>query len=288
MSDISIFAQTDVGSVRKGNEDSFLVVDITSEHQDSLPEVKEYDFNNKSNIFVVADGMGGPAAGEVASLMAVNTVQEEIKSKTFSNESEFVEVLIGLLQKANTAIFEKSQSNDEMKGMGTTATLAGVVDKKLFLGQVGDSRAYLIRNNTITQITKDQSYVNQLIEAGTITEEEAENHPQKNIILQALGNQASLKVAVTSVDLSKGDYLLICSDGLSGLLKKEEMKLMIKSSSDLKAACQELIDLTNKRGGHDNITVIIAHFLSNDLSKPSAEKTIPFKVISEYNPLRAS
>lgn len=282
MCDISVYAQTDVGRVRKGNEDNFLVIDTTSEHLDSLSEVRKCNLNEKNNFFMVADGMGGPEAGEIASRLAVSTVLQEMKSKTASTESEFVQMLDDLLQKANSVIFEKAGQHPKMHGMGTTATLAGILNSKLYIGQAGDSRAYIIRKNTITQVTKDQSYVNHLVEAGSITSEEAETHPQKNVILQALGAQASLMVAITSVEICQDDYLLLCSDGLSGLIKKEEMKIIIQSSSCLTATCKELIDLTNKRGGRDNITLIIAHFSSKALSLPNNNEAVKYKTISEF------
>lgn len=284
MGDISVFAQTDVGKVRKGNEDSFFVVDTTSEKSASLSEVRQYNLNEGNKFFMVADGMGGPAAGEVASLLAVNTVLKEMTSKAASAESEFVQILDDSLQKANTAILEKASGNSEMRGMGTTATLAGISNNKLFIGQVGDSRAYIVRNDTIAQVTKDQSFVSQLVALGTITEEEAEKHPQKNVILQALGSHASMQVAATSIELCQNDYLLLCSDGLSGLVKDEEMKSIVQSSADLESACKELIDLANKRGGHDNITVVIAHFPGKVFPPPDKNGTVTCKVISDYKP----
>ncbi len=284
MGGISVFAQTDVGRVRKGNEDSFLVVDTTSENSASLTEVRQYNLNEGNKFFMIADGMGGPAAGEVASLLAVNTVLKEIISKTASTKSEFVQILDDSLQKANTAIFEKASSNLEMRGMGTTATLALISNNKLFIGQVGDSRAYIVRNDTITQVTKDQSFVGQLVALGTITEEEAEKHPQKNVILQALGSQASIQVAATSIELCQNDYLLICSDGLYGLVKNEEIKSIVQSSSDLVSACKELIDLANQRGGHDNITVIITHFSDKIFCPPDNNGAVTCKVVSDFKP----
>ena len=283
MNDIAVFAQTDIGKLRKGNEDSFLVVDTTSEHYSSLSEIQKFNFSEQNNVFMVADGMGGPAAGEVASLLAVNTVRKEIKSKNASNESEFVQVIEDLLQISNRAIYKKAKSHSEMRGMGTTATLSGILNSKLFIGQIGDSRAYLLRKNTITQITKDQSFVNQLVETGAITEEEAETHPKKNLILQALGTQPSVKVAVTSIQLYQNDYLILCSDGLSGVIRKEEMKEIVLSSSDLASACGNLIDLANKKGGPDNITLVIAHFSSNSLAPPDQE-TITYKTLADFKP----
>ena len=284
MGGICVFAQTDLGKVRKGNEDSFFVVDTTSENSASLSEVRQYNLSEGNKFFMVADGMGGPAAGEVASLLAVNTVLKETKSKTASSESEFVQVLDDSLQKANTAILEKASSNPDMRGMGTTATLAGISNNKLFIGQVGDSRAYIVRNEAITQVTKDQSLVAQLVALGNITEEEAEKHPQKNVILQALGSQPSMQVAATSIELCQNDYLLLCSDGLSGLVKDVEMKSIVQSSSDLESACKKLIDLANQRGGNDNITVIITHFSDEVFPPPDKNGAVAFKAISDFKP----
>lgn len=284
MSDITVFAQTNVGRVRKGNEDSFFTVDTTSKHSDSLPDTLKLNFTENNNIFMVADGMGGPAAGEVASLLAVDTVLKEMKSNKFSNDSDVGSILVDLLQKANSVIFERAKDHSELKGMGTTATLAVIINCTLFLGQVGDSRAYIIRKNLATQVTKDQSYVNQLIESGVITEKEAGKHPQRNIILQALGTQMSISVAVTSVELRRNDYLLLCSDGLSGLVKKEEMQKILLSTNDLQIASKALIDLANKRGGHDNITLILAHFPSNNLSPLKDDEAVNCKIISKFTP----
>lgn len=286
MNDISVFAQTDVGKFRKGNEDSFLVGNVTSEHLDSLSEIKNFNFKEKNSLLMVSDGMGGPAAGEVASLLAVNMVLKEMNSKTNVNfnESEFVQMIDGFLQKANSAILEKVAGHPDMQGMGTTATLSGVLNSKLFTGQVGDSRAYLLRNNTITQVTKDQSYVNQLVESGMITEEEAENHPKKNIILQALGTRPSLKVAITSLKLCQNDYLILCSDGLSGVVTEEEIKTVVKTSSGPASASKNLIDLANNKGGPDNITVIIAHFTSKILSSPTGDESVNYEILADFAP----
>ena len=284
MDGVSVFAKTDVGRVRKGNEDNFLVVDTTSEHVDSLPEIREINLVGNNNFFMVADGMGGPAAGEVASLLAVNTVLKETKNKIADNQTSFVSKIEDLLQKANNTVFQNAQRHPELKGMGTTGTLAGIFNNKLFFGQVGDSRAYIIRNNTITQVTKDQSYVGQLVKSGIITEEAAKNHPQKSLILQALGTQPKLKAAITSSKLCKNDYLLICSDGLSGLVTKEEMKAVIQSSDDIASASQQLVDYSNKKGGHDNITLIIVHFASDSLAPPSNGESVDFKTITEFTP----
>jgi protein phosphatase len=144
--------------------------------------------------------------------------------------------------------------------MGTTATVAGILDAHLYLAQVGDSRAYLVRNGVTTQITKDQSLMQRLVDAGELTEEEAEQSERKNIILQALGPDPRVKVEVTHQELRRGDVLVLCSDGLSGQVKKEEIAQTVAQESSLQAVCDRLITLANERGGPDNITVIAVRF----------------------------
>ncbi len=265
---IKIFARTDTGRVRKGNEDSFLVVDTTSEDIDYLPAVLEAPLHPHGITLMVSDGMGGAAAGEIASSLAVKTVSKVMRFPQPPSEEDFIEQIDASLQTANKVISEHAQQHPEMRGMGATATIAGILNNYAYFGQIGDSRAYLIRDEKISQKTKDQSFVNQLVEAGKITEEEAETHPRRNVILQALGNQVQMNVAFTPVPLQQNDYLLLCSDGLSSLVKKEEMLEVILHSKGLDKACNNLINLANDRGGHDNITVIIAHINDDSLSDP--------------------
>lgn len=257
---INVFAQTDVGRVRSGNEDSFLVVDIISDTQDKLPDVQQYAVNNQNLVLMVSDGMGGAAAGEIASLLAVQTVKGVLNHSNTMDREDFSDQLESALQTANQIITQYAEEHPRTYGMGATATVAGILQNNVVIGQVGDSRAYLIHENAIEQLTRDQSYVNQLVEAGKITEEEAEVHPRRNIILQALGNQEFLDVALTNATLQHGDFLLLCSDGLSGMLRKEEILEIVQSSANVKEACQGLVNLANERGGQDNITVILAQY----------------------------
>lgn len=271
---IKVFAQTDIGRARDGNEDSFLVGDFSSEQGNRLPKIMEFSSSNGIPIFMVSDGMGGAAAGEVASGLAVKTAREKLRDLQPAGESRFVEQLVQALEAANHAILEHAKAHPQMRGMGATATLAGIFQGKIYIAQVGDSRAYLIRQTMIQQLTRDQSFVNQLIEAGKITEEEAEIHPRRNVILQALGNQRKLTVAVVCIQPCAGDYLLLCSDGLSGLVKKEEIREIVTAAPDLPEAVQRLIMLANERGGPDNITVILGRFSASGLPAPK-EKEIP-------------
>src|SRR5262245_5867828 len=144
--------------------------------------------------------------------------------------------------------------------MGTTATIAALVDSRLFVAQVGDSRAYMLRGQRLVQVSRDQSLVNQLIEAGQLTEEEAETFEHNNIILQALGTAETVQVDLTYVDLQRGDRLLLCSDGLSGMIRAEEMREVLMNCKDPFEACRDLIERANRAGGHDNVTVIVTDF----------------------------
>jgi protein phosphatase len=279
---ITVFAQTHVGRVRQGNEDHFLVVDITSEFLDVLPGIRKFDPGDCGIVMMVSDGMGGAAGGEVASRLAVTTARDSLKFKDLPAADQFLSRLSEALQKANQAIIDHAIEHPYMHGMGATATLAGILGNRVFVAQIGDSRAYLIRRDEIQLITKDQSFVNQLLEAGKITEEEAEIHPRRNIILQALGNQGELKIALTSAEVYRGDYLLLCSDGLSGMIRKEEMPAVIHSSVDITDTCNRFVQLANQRGGYDNITVVLAHFSGEAFSLPPEDGKIHHETISEF------
>lgn len=255
-----VFAKTDVGKVRQTNEDNFLVGDFTSCNSAQMPSIREYDTGSQGLVLMVSDGMGGAAAGEIASALAVQTVADKMRFSAPPTRDQFVEQLKNGLHEANQVIVDYALAHPHTYGMGATATAAGVLNNEVAIGQVGDSRAYLIRESSIQLLTRDQSYVNQLVEAGKITEEEAEIHPRRNIILQALGNQSELEVVVTELTLRPGDRLLLCSDGLTGMVKKEEIHAVVMSLG-LPQACQTLIDLANLNGGHDNITVVLAEFV---------------------------
>jgi protein phosphatase len=208
--------------------------------------------------------MGGAAAGELASEMATDTIYQHLV-KTWNVEDEvnpqrFAYRLKEAVEAANASIHAHAKAHPEVRGMGTTTTAAGVLNDHLYLTQVGDSRAYLIRNGQAHQITKDQSLMQRLVEAGELTEEEAAQSERRNIILQALGPDAKVKVDLTHQEVRRGDVLVLCSDGLSGQVKKEEIAQVVSTTPDLSAACDKLIAMANERGGPDNITVVIARF----------------------------
>ncbi|MFY9226641.1 MAG: PP2C family serine/threonine-protein phosphatase [Blastocatellia bacterium] len=279
---ISLYAQTNIGMVRHGNEDNFLVVDLSSsdtwtvENANSPPQrLLGFNQGHYGSVIAVSDGMGGALAGEVASQLAVSSVRDRmLQFQATPNFSHFAfpERLRLAVEQANYIIHSESQNNVEYTGMGATLTATGIEGNMAYFAQVGDSRCYLVRNNKISQVTKDQSLVSQLVEAGHITEEEAEQHTYKNVILQALGAQPRVNVIVDRIILKQGDTLLLCSDGLSGKVKGIEMlKIIQDSNGDLQAACDALIKLANDRGGEDNITVLIARVDGEGLEAPLAE-----------------
>jgi len=261
---VEVFGRTDVGRTRDHNEDSFLVADLTRRIASLQPDVREHEVGARGSLFVVSDGMGGAAAGEIASDLAVDSIYAHMIGE-WGNDPEVTEQRFAFRLKeavefANTRIHEYAKSHPEHRGMGTTTTAAGVFEGALYLTQIGDSRGYLIRGGAITQITKDQSLMQRLVDAGELTEEEAAVSERRNIILQALGPDPHVKVDLTRQDLCKGDMLIQCSDGLSGLVGKDDMLRIVTGTSDLVQVCKELIDLANERGGPDNITCIVSRF----------------------------
>ncbi|HEX9216472.1 MAG TPA: Stp1/IreP family PP2C-type Ser/Thr phosphatase [Gemmatimonadales bacterium] len=261
---VEVFAKTDLGRTRDHNEDRFLVADLTRKAASLQPDVRQHDIGPRGTLLVVADGMGGAAAGELASEMATDTIYAHLV-KTWNAEDEvtpqrFAYRLKEAVEVANSSIHAHAKAHPEVRGMGTTTTAAGVLNDHLYLTQVGDSRAYLIRGGQAHQITKDQSLMQRLVEAGELTEEEAAQSERRNIILQALGPDPKVKVDLTHQEVRRGDILVLCSDGLSGQVKKEEIAQIVTTTPDLSAACDKLIALANQRGGPDNITVVIARF----------------------------
>ncbi len=272
---VRITGRTDVGLVREHNEDNFLLADLASGSRDpttfaSVPA--------SGLLLGVCDGMGGAAAGEVASQMAVDTILEMMsRSVPASDRDALARALVRSIEEAGERIFEAARTDRSRRGMGTTATIATLMDKTLFVGQVGDSRAYVLRNGELKQITKDQSLVNQLIEAGQLTEDEAEQFEHSNIILQALGTTEQVSVDLTFLELRAGDRLMMCSDGLSGLVHGDVIREVMHEYEDLDACAARLIELAKAGGGHDNVTVILAEFAGDGLAQPQPSDLVGYQ-----------
>lgn len=285
---LTFCAQTDIGKVRKGNEDNFLALDLDSESFWSGIEVETIapqiiQVGEKGVVLAVSDGMGGALAGEVASQMAVEIVSDflhQLQAHEKYSQLKFYEQLRVAIEQANSAIHLESIVNPECKGMGATFTAVAISGEQAYFAQVGDSRAHLIRQDKITRITKDQSVVQQLIDLGQITEEEALTHPRRNYILQALGAAHEVEVVVNAVELCANDFLLLCSDGLSGKVAEAEMSQIVMQSADLPSACEQLINLANERGGEDNITILLVQIMGENLVVPEDDKLIRPEIIA--------
>ncbi|HVO95791.1 MAG TPA: Stp1/IreP family PP2C-type Ser/Thr phosphatase [Terriglobales bacterium] len=266
-------ALTDLGLVRKNNEDNFLVADLTAQVTTPEPAAFKHSVGVNGSMFLVADGMGGANAGEIASQMAVDLVVQEVlhelvKRRRPPTQHDFLSILKRAIENANLAILHESRKRSDRKGMGTTLTAAAIHGGMIFFAQLGDSRAYLVRNGSIVQTTHDQSLVAQLVAAGSITPAEAKVHPQRNVILQALGVQNHIDIVFSSADLKRGDCVVLCSDGLSGKVEAEEVRQLLEQSPEAAENCERLIALARQRGGEDNITAIVVRVDGDGLPVP--------------------
>lgn len=245
--------KSDIGLVRKVNEDSMLCLNLNDEFQ----------LDRKVSMFIVADGMGGHNAGEVASSMAVQEILSYVKEKitsrqiNWNDEESIFDVVRNSILSANDKIYKKAILNSECLGMGTTLSMALVLDNTIYIGHIGDSRVYLVDANGVVKLTEDHSLVAELVKNGTIKPEEANNHPQRNIITRALGTEFTTEVDTVRAEVKHEGYIVLCTDGLSNLITEDEIRKCILRAPSIDTACNELIETAKDRGGHDNITVII-------------------------------
>lgn len=242
---IVLASLSDIGCQREENEDSFCHAE---------PESDE-EFLKRGRLVAVADGMGGYEGGQIASSLAVNTLRDVFLNSQAGNSSD---MLLEAFESAHTAIKDHSRGNPELKGMGTTCTAAVLHDGQLLYGHVGDSRLYLLRNSAIIRLTRDHSRVQQMVDAGLISAEDANTHPSKNILTSALGSDSTVQADFSEVPilLQQGDVFLLCTDGLHGLVSEAEF-LEVSSQNPPDKACWKLVEMAKARGGHDNITVQI-------------------------------
>jgi PPM family protein phosphatase len=231
-------ARTDAGLVRSGNEDHYAML-------------------SERGIFIVADGMGGHAAGEVASEMAVRITSHAIGSLRGMSDEEASDRVRTAIQAANDAIFERTVSEGDKQGMGTTATVLVLREGRYLIGQVGDSRAYLLRDGQLLQLTKDHTYVQELVDAGLITADQARVHPCSGIITRCLGGSREMVPDIYFGSLEQGDILLLASDGLTGMLEDDQLIRILSSDGEPRHWVDRMITEANRRGGRDNITAIV-------------------------------
>lgn len=278
---VSVFGKTDLGRTREHNEDTFLVADLSTGNASLQPEVRSHQIGPRGSLFMVADGMGGAAAGELASAMAADLIYRHMATAWATDSTataeRFAYRMKEAVELANGQIYSYAREHPEVRGMGTTVTAAGVFGSDLYLTQIGDSRAYLVRGAEAIQLTKDQSLMQRLVDAGELTEDEAEQSERRNIILQALGPDPRVKVDLTYQSVRRGDTLILCSDGLSGLVRREEFATLARQYHDPPALCSALIDLANARGGQDNITVVTARFEGDGLPEPDGAEGVGYQ-----------
>ena len=247
--EIKAYGLTHVGRQRQHNEDSYLVAD-------------------EAKLFLVADGMGGHAAGEIASRIAVDSISEFILH-TKEDDGTWPHAydehfkrstnrLMAAVRLANTRVLEAMRKDARLRGMGTTVVACLADGETMSVAHVGDSRAYMIRNNQLQRITNDHSWVFEQVQAGMLTEAEAEKHPLRNVITRALGGALQVTPDASEIEVKEGDVFLLCSDGLTGMVPEDEiLKVVTQSNGDLEKACQKLIEEANERGGLDNVTAIL-------------------------------
>ncbi len=248
---ISAFGASDTGLVRPLNEDSFLI--------SGFDDGKPYGF------CILADGMGGHNAGEVASQMATKIIANELSASDMQGDAnKIVSQIKGSLDFANNAIYQKSVTNAENSGMGTTAVTFYLNGTKAYIANIGDSRAYLIDQSGITQLTVDHSIVQKLLDSGSITPQEARNHPEKNIITHALGTDPNEDYDIYELTAEIGDRVLLCSDGLTDMLEDTQIYNIIKNNNEIQDAVHNLISEANNHGGKDNITAVLIDFQKED------------------------
>lgn len=234
--------KSDVGQRRKVNEDA----------------AGYFESKNNIPLMMVCDGIGGHNAGEIASAMALMSIGQAWEKTEFNDIEEVYQWLIKKITEANEAIFTRSAQYEDLYGMGTTVVVASIIGNQLMIANVGDSRAYVLRNFQLKQLTEDQSLVNALLKSGEITPEEAENHPNKNIVTQSLGVTSSVEIDFVRMTIKNEDTLILCSDGLSDMLSLEEIRNVMNHYSDVEQQVEKAVQEANEAGGRDNITVAIA------------------------------
>jgi len=249
---ITCAGRTDVGIIRSGNEDNYLMV----------PD---------RGIFVVADGMGGHAAGEVASEMAVRSIARDLGSLRGLSDDQVAERMRVSIRTANSTIFQRTLTEHDKRGMGTTVTALVLYDTRFLIGQVGDSRCYLLRDGKLTQITKDHSYVQEQVDAGYLTPEQARAHPYSNVITRCVGANSDVMPDVYVGAVRPKDVFLLASDGLTGMLEDHQLAEVLHADRMPQEQVDDLVAEANRHGGLDNITAIIVRI--DSVEQPEADTT---------------
>ncbi|MCB9749475.1 MAG: Stp1/IreP family PP2C-type Ser/Thr phosphatase [Myxococcales bacterium] len=275
MARLELFARTEVGCVRKRNEDQFLVINLATRQSGLQPHDRVQELTRAGTVIAVCDGMGGAAAGDVASDMASNMIQQTMLEYTPFRDMEHArQALLAAVTAANQAILDYAAQDPMRHGMGTTMTVALLFASELIIVHVGDSRAYLRRGRTLTQLTTDHSIVGQLLAAGRLTVEQARNFEQRNVLLQALGVQPRVAPEIVKTTLRAGDVLMLCSDGLTGPLPDDMILEIMLKYEDPVRCCRALTEAACAAGGPDNITVAMTRLTGDGLELPRGREAV--------------
>jgi PPM family protein phosphatase len=282
---LTVYGQTDRGKVRKNNEDAFVIADLTRTppvYATSAPIALAV--SDRGVLLAVSDGMGGEQAGEVASALALQSLRSEMKH----GEATTAEAALRKsVEKANDRVWSVARETGRA-GMGATLTAVLFHDVRAYVAEIGDSRAYLLRGRRFMQLTHDQSYVQLLVDLGTLTEEQAEHCEYKNVILQAVGSKPHVVVALNRVSLRRRDRVLLCSDGLTRAVRDQEMHGIVATATTVDSACARLVELANQRGGEDNITVVLAAVDGECLPAFTSEARISLETLQAFPPTMAA
>jgi len=266
---VSCFGSTDVGRKRGSNEDQFVVATLMRAlwiEQSSVPQSSVQYADDRGHLLVVADGMGGAAGGEKASALAIGSIEEFMLNAVRwllaldgPAEANVLHDFKRALRQADASVCAAAASDPGLRGMGTTLTMAYSVGPELFLAHVGDSRGYLLRGDTLHRLTRDDTLVQQMVEKGLLTPEKADEHDLRHVITNVVGGKTpGLQVAVHRATLSPGDVLLLCTDGLTGMVSDERITAILRERTGPQTACERLIALANEHGGEDNVTAVVA------------------------------
>lgn len=277
MARIEIFARTEVGCARERNEDAIAVLDLASGENGLRPHQRVRELRPPGVLVAVCDGMGGAAAGDVASRMAIEALQRIARSRPITQAAEAEQMLLAGVGEANRNIGEFTRRHPDKRGMGTTLTAAVAMGSELVVVQVGDSRAYLRRGRVLQQLTMDQNVVGQMVAAGKLRPEDARNFKQRNVLLEAVGVQERVGPDVVRLQIRAGDVLLLCTDGLCGPLTDRQILDHLLRHEDPVRCCRSLTEAACAAGGPDNVSVAIVRFIGSDLPISQGRETIEFE-----------
>lgn len=275
MARVELFARTEIGCVRERNEDAFVVANAATGERGLRPGTTVQELGFGISLVCVCDGMGGAAAGDLASKLGTETIYDAIMASTpLYDPAGVQEAMLTAINTSNRAILDYARNHPGKRGMGTTMTAALVFGHELYVVHIGDSRAYLRRGRTLTQLTTDHSIVGQMIASGQLTPEQGRSYEHRNVLLQALGVQPVIQPELLSVPLRAGDVLLLCSDGLTGPLEDQHiLELMLKYQDPVRC-CRALTEAACAAGGPDNVTVAVARFVGDGLPMPQGREPV--------------